>query len=132
MLAMLIGELSKQTGVSKDTIRFYEKIGLIAASDRRAGTRLYKEYSAETAERLRMISQGKGLGFTLSEIKQLLDQWGDRAMAKQDQIEVIERKLEEITEKAQQLDAIKAYLVAKLSKLNEEVRSESCCLDKQS
>jgi MerR family transcriptional regulator, copper efflux regulator len=122
---MLIGELSKKTGVSKDTIRFYEKLGLIEASDRCAGTRLYKEYSSETIERLHMITQGKGLGFTLSEIKQLLDEWGGGAMPKRDKIKVIERKIEEIVEKMQQLDTIKTYLVAKLVKLNEEVLPES-------
>ncbi|MEM8810479.1 MAG: MerR family transcriptional regulator [Cyanobacteria bacterium P01_G01_bin.38] len=122
---MLIGELSKQTGLSKDTIRFYEKMGLITASDRRAGTRLYKEYSAETIERLLMIVQGKGLGFTLNEIKQLLNEWEGGTMSKQDQIKIIERKIEEILEKTQQLDAIKTYLVTKLSRLNEEVLAES-------
>ncbi|MEM9906248.1 MAG: MerR family transcriptional regulator [Cyanobacteria bacterium P01_D01_bin.44] len=122
---MLIGELSKQTGLSKDTIRFYEKMGLIAASDRRAGTRLYKEYGAETIERLLMIVQGKGLGFTLNEIKQLLNEWEGGAMSKQDQIKIIERKIAEILEKTQQLDAIKTYLVTKLSRLNEEVLAKS-------
>jgi MerR family transcriptional regulator, copper efflux regulator len=122
---MLIGELSKQTGVSKDTIRFYEKLGLIAASDRCAGTRKYKEYGPEIVERLTMIAQGKGLGFTLTEIKQLLDDWGSGALSKREQIKVIERKIEEIIEKREKLDEIETYLVTKLSKLNEEVRSES-------
>lgn len=72
-----------------------------------------------------MIAQGKGLGFRLNEIKQLLDEWNSGAMSKQDQIKIIERKIEEIIEKTQQLDAIKTYLVAKLSRLNEEVLSES-------
>jgi MerR family transcriptional regulator, copper efflux regulator len=123
--AMLMGELSKKTGVSKDTIRFYEKLGLIVGSNREAGTRLYKEYGPETVERLAMITQGKGLGFTLSEIKQLLDEWGSGALSKRDQIQVIERKIEEIVEKRGKLDAIEAYLITKLSKLNEDVRSES-------
>ena len=94
------------------------------SSHRRAGTRLYKEYSPETVERLLMIAHGKRLGFTLSEIKQLLDEWSDGAISKMDQITIIERKIEEVAEKTQQLDAIKSYLVAKLSKLNEEVSSE--------
>jgi MerR family transcriptional regulator, copper efflux regulator len=130
---MLIGELSKKTGVSKDTIRFYEKLGLLVANvgealtlaDRQAGTRLYKEYGPETVERLAMIGQGKGLGFTLSEIKQLLDDWGSGTLSKHDQIKVIERKIEEIVEKREKLDAIETYLVTKLNKLNEDVRSES-------
>jgi MerR family transcriptional regulator, copper efflux regulator len=121
--AMLIGELSKKTGVSKDTLRFYEKLALIVGSDREAGTRLYKEYGPETVERLAMITQGKSLGFTLSEIKQLLDEWGSGALSKHDQIKVIERKIEEIVEKREKLDTIETYLVTKLSKLNKEVPS---------
>jgi hypothetical protein len=49
-VGMQIGELSKQTGLSKDTIRFYEKIGLIAPNTKPAGTRLYKEYPPETID----------------------------------------------------------------------------------
>lgn len=122
---MLIGELSKETGFSKDTIRFYEKLGLIVSNDRHAGTRLYKEYSPGTVERLLMIGQAKRLGFTLNEVKQLLDEWSSGAISKQDQIRIIERKIEEVVAKTQQLDIIKSYLVAKLNKLNEEVLSES-------
>jgi MerR family transcriptional regulator, copper efflux regulator len=118
---MLIGELSKQTGISKDTIRFYDKLGLIVGIDRQAGTKFYKEYSPETVERLSMISQGKGLGFTLSEIKQLIDEWDGGAMPKLDQIRVIESKIEEIVEKQQKLDVIKTYLVTKLSKLKKGI-----------
>ena len=122
---MLIGELSQKTGFSKDTIRFYEKVGLISASHRQAGTRQYKEYSPETVDRLSMISQGKRLGFSLREIKQLLDEWGEGEISKQDQIQVIEQKIEEITEKTKQLDAIKLYLTAKITKLNGEILSDS-------
>jgi MerR family transcriptional regulator, copper efflux regulator len=118
---MLIGELSKQTGLSKDTIRFYEKLGLIAASSHEAGTKSYKKYSLETIERLSTIVQGKGLGFTLSEIKQLLDEWGGGEISKRDLIEIIERKIEEVIKKKQQLESIETYLVNKLSKLNQEI-----------
>jgi MerR family transcriptional regulator, copper efflux regulator len=121
---MLIGELSKQTGLSKDTIRFYEKLGLIAASSHEAGTKSYKKYSLETIERLSTIVQGKGLGFTLSEIKQLLDEWGGGEISKRDLIEIIERKIEEVIKKKQQLESIETYLVNKISKLNAEISSE--------
>lgn len=117
---MLIGELSKRTGLSKDTIRFYEKIGLITAGERKAGTRIYKEFNEETIERLLMINQGKKLGFKLKEIGQLLDEWGNASMPKEEQIKIIEGKLAEITAKMQQLDAIKDYLVTKLIKLQRD------------
>jgi MerR family Zn(II)-responsive transcriptional regulator of zntA len=118
---MLIGELSKRTGLSKDTIRFYEKTGLITASDKQAGTRIYKEYSAETVERLLRINQGKGLGFTLNEIKQLINECSNATLTKNEQIRIIECKLEEIAGKIQQLSEIKAHLATRLSILKQEV-----------
>lgn len=118
---MLISELSKKTGLTKDTIRFYEKLGLIGACDRQAGTRVYKDFSTEMAERLLLIKQAKNLGFTLSEIKQFVDEWGNPSMIpKSKQIHIIERKLEEISEKMHQLAEIESYLVAKLSHLKHE------------
>lgn len=121
---MLIGELSKQTGLSKDTIRFYEKLGLITSISNDLGTKSYKKYSLETIERLATIVQGKGLGFTLNEIKQLLDEWGGGEISKRDLIEIIERKIEEVVKKKQQLESIETYLVNKLSKLNAEISSD--------
>ncbi len=121
---MLIGELSKQTGLSKDTIRFYEKLGLISAISNDVSTKSYKRYSLDTIERLSTIVQGKGLGFTLNEIKQLLDEWGGGEISKRDLIEIIERKIEEVIKKKQQLESIETYLVNKLSKLHEEISSD--------
>jgi DNA-binding transcriptional MerR regulator len=69
---MLIGELSKRSGFSRDTIRYYEKLGLIAMSlDRRADNG-YKNYPLEILERLHHIHRLKECGFTLMEIRQLL------------------------------------------------------------
>jgi MerR family transcriptional regulator, copper efflux regulator len=123
---MLIGELSKETGVSKDTIRFYEKLGLITGSDRQAGTKIYKEYGSEALERLSMIDRGKGLGFTLSEIKQLIE-WGGIAMSTPDKIKAIEHKVEEIIEKQQKLDRIKTDLLKILNNLNQELSPDKQC-----
>ncbi|ALF56178.1 hypothetical protein ACX27_30370 [Nostoc piscinale CENA21] len=122
---MLIGELSTKTGLSKDTIRFYEKIGLITANERQAGTRIYKEFGIETVEQLRLINQGKALGFTLNEIKQLINEWGSNEIPKTEQILIIEHKLQEITQKMQQLGDIKTYLAEKLNKLKQEVCVET-------
>ena len=119
---MLIGELAKKTGLTKDTIRFYEKIGLITTSDRQAGTRSYKEFSEEMLQRLLLINQAKALGFTLNEIKQLVQEWGTHStIPESEQILIIERKLSQISEKMQQLTEIQSYLTAKLSRLKHEV-----------
>ena len=119
--AVLIGELSKLTGLSKDTIRFYEKIGLITAGERKARTRTYREFSQETIDLLHLISQGKKLEFKLKEIRLLLDEWGSASMPKQEQIKIIKNKLAEVNEKMQQLVGIKEYLSAKLDKLHQDI-----------
>ncbi len=67
---MKIGELSKMTGVPIDTVRYYEKRGLIPKSARSASG--YRQYHKHDAIRLKFIVQSKELGFTLDEIGQLL------------------------------------------------------------
>ncbi len=67
---MTIGKVAKQAGVSVDTIRFYEKQGLLAPARRRASG--YREYDNEAVRRLRFICRAKHLGFTLADIRELL------------------------------------------------------------
>jgi MerR family copper efflux transcriptional regulator len=117
---MLIGELAQKTGLSKDTIRFYAKMGLIEAKARQAGTRTYMEFSLEMLERVVIITQGKSLGFTLNEIKHLIDTWGNISMPISEKLKVIDRKLDEITEKMRQLEEIKLYLTAKRDRITQE------------
>ncbi len=69
---MLIGELSKCSGFSRDTIRYYEKLGLIATGTERKASSGYKNYTPGEAERLDQIRCLKDSGFTLREIQQIL------------------------------------------------------------
>lgn len=117
---MRIGELSKHTGLSKDTIRFYEKRGLIAASSRQIGNRLYKEYGLETVERLMLIKQAQGLGFTLNEIKQVIDDWGRSEIPSDVRIQLVEHKLKQIDQKLHQLQQVRIHLADKLDRLKQE------------
>lgn len=113
---MLIGELAQKTGLSRDTIRFYEKIGLIAPSQRNGGNG-YKEYDETIVERLTLITQAKALGFTLNEIKQEVTAWQDGQLSQEEKIQLFEQKIEQINTKIQQLYDLKTYLVSKLDKL---------------
>jgi len=63
---MQIGELAEATGLSRDTLRYYEKRGLLAA--RRSGNG-YRDYPEEAADLLRYIRLAQTLGFTLQEIE---------------------------------------------------------------
>lgn len=71
MNSLKTGELAKQAGVNVETLRFYEREGLLAEPPRRASG--YREYPPDTVQRIRFIQRAKELGFTLREIKGLLE-----------------------------------------------------------
>ena len=68
---MRIGQLAETTGISRDTIRYYEKIGLLPAARRRASG--YREYSENAGTRIRVIRNAVQLGFPLKEIAKVLN-----------------------------------------------------------
>lgn len=68
---MLIGEICKRTELSKDTIRFYEKKGLLKVDRSNSEYNNYKEYTKEHVQQLLLIKNAKRFGFTLNEIKEL-------------------------------------------------------------
>lgn len=63
---MKIGQVARQTGVSVDTIRFYERRGVLPTAERRPSG--YREFTSSTVERIRMAKAMQELGFTLDEI----------------------------------------------------------------
>lgn len=67
---MKIGELAKRAEVPIDTVRYYEREGLIPPPVRRASG--YRDYMDSDVDRLRFMRRAKGLGFTLHEIRELL------------------------------------------------------------
>lgn len=70
---MLIGELAQKTNVSRHTIRFYEKMGLIHIPEKSRRDNNYKEYPEETLKRILAIQHIKSQGFTLKEARALID-----------------------------------------------------------
>jgi MerR family transcriptional regulator, mercuric resistance operon regulatory protein len=68
---MKIGELSAQAGVHVETIRYYQRLGLVPSPPRRRGS--VRRYDAHAVERLRFIKRAQALGFSLDEVKMLLE-----------------------------------------------------------
>lgn len=66
-----IGEVAERTGLSHRTIRYYEEMGLVVPSARTEGG--FRLYSAADVERLQLITPMKPLGFSIDEIRELLD-----------------------------------------------------------
>lgn len=71
-----IGSVGRRAGVGIDTIRYYERAGLLPPPQRRASG--YRDYGDAAIEQLRFIRRAKDLGFTLDEIRELLALSSDR------------------------------------------------------
>lgn len=104
---MLIGELAKQAQLSRDTIRFYEKIKLIQSITRNNG---YKDYPEQTLQQLQLIRTAKHLGFSLSEIQQILQMTEQNEIPAPQVQNIFQEKLNMIDEKIAQLNQIKNML----------------------
>jgi len=107
---MLIGELSKQTGLSRDTIRFYEKQGFIKVGRRERRVNNYKEYSDGVLRRLLLFKKIKSYGFTLNESAQIISLL-DANLASCDRIsKTAGEKIVTIDKKIEELKALKKLL----------------------
>jgi len=90
---MLIGELSKASGFSKDTIRYYQKIGLIELPKHACRSNGYKEYPPEVLNTLISIGNLKRLGFTLEEIREIIIRRQMSAMDRNTTLRIIDQKI---------------------------------------
>ena len=77
--AIQIGELSRRTGCNIETIRYYERIGLLPRPGRSGNG--YRVYGPADIERLRFIARGRDLGFSLEEVRSLLQLAGDEELS---------------------------------------------------
>lgn len=74
---MLIGQIARASGASIKAIRLYEQLGLISAPPRLGKYRFYEQSSVQV---LRCIKQAQGLGFSLKEMRELVDHAGEFAI----------------------------------------------------
>jgi len=98
---LTIGKLAKKAAVSIDSIRFYERRGLLAEPTRTESN--YRVYPLEAADRLRFIKKAQRLGFSLGEIQDLLELSHNPAASKADIKAKTEEKIKDIRGKIQDL-----------------------------
>ncbi|MEU7429113.1 MerR family transcriptional regulator [Streptomyces sp. NPDC040750] len=108
---MLIGELAAQTGMSRDTLRFYEKVGLLAGRRLSNG---YRDFPPEAVAWLQYVRTAQTLGFSLAEIART----GEELRRAPDVAEALSSLFEE---KIQLVDARMAELSALRAELSERV-----------
>jgi MerR family copper efflux transcriptional regulator len=108
METMTIGKIAKRAGVGVETIRYYERMGLLEEPPRR--TSGYREYPASALARLRFIKKGKQLGFSLKEIDELLSIRMDPNATCAEVKQQADAKIAEVEEKIRALSRIKTAL----------------------
>ena len=113
---MLIGELSKRTGFSHDTIRFYEKKGLIAMNKKERRENNYKEYPESVYNKLVLIKTVKELGFTLNEIDEFIKAWGDEDASCSNLTNHLTEKISRVDDQIKLLQGIRHKLNTSLEK----------------
>jgi Cu(I)-responsive transcriptional regulator len=108
-----IGTLAQQAGTNVETVRYYERIGLLPPPDRTDGN--YRDYSAADATRLSFIRHARGLGFELADVRALVE------LADQPQLDCAEvdqitsTHLQAVEVKIEQLQSLRAELQRMLS-----------------
>ena len=110
MESMTIGKLARESGVSVETIRFYERKGLI--DQPKKPTTGYRRYPAEAGVRVRFIRNAKELGFSLREIRELLVLAGASKVNRRGMRAQAEAKIAEIAAKVEGLRGLRKELSA--------------------
>ncbi|MEO8313320.1 MAG: MerR family transcriptional regulator [Pseudomonadota bacterium] len=122
MIAIGIGTLAKRVGVSIDTIRYYEKTGLLSAKTRLQSG--YRRYSEVEVTRLRFIRRAQALGFTLKEVKDLLTLSSQRNVSR---VRLsAEKKLSDVDARIVELQRIRSGLSALISACPGHGRAADC------
>ncbi len=105
---LLIGDIAARARVSTATVRYYERRGLLPAPARRASG--YRSYSADIVSRIGFIKRAQALGFTLAEIRALLELRSRRGASNLELVALVEPKIVDLEAQLAQLSRIHSRL----------------------
>jgi DNA-binding transcriptional MerR regulator len=114
---MRIGEVAQQAGVTVDTVRFYERRGVLPEPERRPSG--YRTYAEGTVERIRLARDLQGLGFTLAEVADALRSHDSGEATCESERWRIEAVLSRIEAKIAELQAVRAEVGTALRRCDE-------------
>ncbi len=125
MAEYFVGQLANEAGINVETVRYYENIKLLPKPKRRKSR--YRVYDESDLARVKFIVRAKELGFTLKEIKELLELKIDSQAKCGDVKHLTEHKLKDIDNRIKDLRKIRSVLIKLIEQcINEEVSSEEC------
>ncbi|MGB8483598.1 MAG: MerR family transcriptional regulator [Acinetobacter bohemicus] len=116
---LTIGKLAKQCQVNVETVRYYQRIGLMRIPET---TQSYRYYNSQDIETLSFIQKAKDAGLQLSEIQELLQlQLEDREQVRH----VIQQRLDKIDQRIQELNSLKQRLATWIDEC--KTANNNCC-----
>lgn len=121
---MTIGQLARSAGVGVETVRFYERRGLLDEPPRRSSG--YRSYPAEASAKLRFIRRAKELGFSLEEIGDLLTLRSHPSESRPQVQERARAKIDDIERRLSDLERMRDVLVDLLEACEQRVESDGC------
>lgn len=108
-----IGEVAAASGLTPDTLRYYERLGLLSAPQRTSGG--FRVYPPQTLARLRFIKQAQTLGLTLHEIRDLVSYRDQRGLKRCGHVrDLLRTKLVELQAKLNELEEFRSTLAGYL------------------
>jgi DNA-binding transcriptional MerR regulator len=113
-----IGDVSKRSGIGIEALRFYEKSGLLEKPSRTMSG--YRVYDADVIERLAFIKQSQALGFSLDEIKQIIDDARKGKSPCAEVREIVRHRLEELDERMREMRRYRKELSDTLKEWDEK------------
>jgi MerR family copper efflux transcriptional regulator len=124
MKPLTIGEVARQANVGIETVRFYERQGLLEEPERRASG--YRQYDQEAVAVLKFIRRAKELGFTLKEIKGLLALRLDASATRTEVREQAKAKVADIEAKIADLQRMRDVLTKLVKKCHGDGAATAC------
>lgn len=124
MSALSIGKVAKRAGIGVETVRFYERRGLLEEPTRTASG--YRQYDIEDIARLAFIQQAKSLGFSLKEVGELLSLKSGPRTTSREIKQLASAKLEGIEEKIKMLQKIRRTLKKLVNRCPGEGPASDC------
>jgi MerR family copper efflux transcriptional regulator len=124
---MNIGTVAEKSGVPPKTIRYYETIGLIEPAERRPNG--YRAYSAHDMQTLHFIKRARSLGFSVEEVRDLLDLWRDKTRSNAAVKALATRHVRELDRKIEELRAMRFTLTDLISRCRGDARPDCPILD---
>ncbi|GAA3431157.1 MerR family transcriptional regulator [Kutzneria kofuensis] len=119
---MLVHEVAALLGVSTDTVRYYEREGLL--DDRHVARRPngYRDFDDAAVERLRLLLQARRSGMSIADVKALAATFDDGTLTVDRQLEFLREKLADLDRQAEKLDATRTTIAAKIADLESRLK----------